>query len=125
MRFLHLIVVAALVSAAVHVYKIKFDSARQAESVAKLRTDLRKEREAIAQLRADWSKLDNPARIQGVVQRHLNLRPIEATQFDNLAALPERPADAAPDVNDPIGAMIDLSAPDVPTGSIDTPASAR
>ena len=121
MRFLHLIVVAALVSAAVYVYKIKFDSALQAERVAKLRTDLRKERDAIAALRAEWAQLNNPSRIQGLVQRHLKLRPIEATQFDSFAALPERPADAAPPVDDPIGAMIDQSAP-ATTGSVNVPA---
>ena len=121
MRFLHLIVVAALVSAAVYVYKIKFDSAQQAERVAKLRTDLRKERDGIAAARAEWAQLNNPSRIQGLVQRHLKLRPIEATQFDSFAALPERPADAAPPVDDPIGAMIDQSAP-VTTGSVNTSA---
>ena len=124
MRFLHLIVVAALVSAAVYVYKIKFDSALQAERVAKLRTDLRKERDAIASLRAEWAQLNNPSRIQGLVQRHLKLRPVEATQFDNFAALPERPADAAPPNDDPIGAMIEQSGP-VTTGSTNARAAAR
>ncbi len=123
MRFLHLIVVAALVSAAVYVYKIKFASALQAERVAKLRTDLRKERDAIASLRAEWAQLNNPTRIQGLVQRHLKLRPLEATQFDNFASLPERPADAAPLNDDPIGAMIEQSGP--VTGSTNTRAAAR
>ena len=36
MRLLHLIVVASLVAAAIHVYKIKFESTVQAERVAKL-----------------------------------------------------------------------------------------
>ena len=125
MRFLHLIVVAALVTAAVYVYKIKFDSALQAERVAKLRTDLRKERDKIAALRAEWAHLDNPTRIQGLVQRHLTLRPVEATQFDNLAALPERPANAQPDDNDPIGSIIEQTVPESVTGSIDAPAPAR
>jgi hypothetical protein len=124
MRFLHLIVVAALVTAAVYVYKIKFDSALQAERVARLRTDLRKERDAIASLRAEWAQLNNPTRIQGLVQRHLKLRPVEATQFDSFAALPERPADAPPPTDDPIGAMIDQSVP-ATTGSVNTPAPAR
>jgi cell division protein FtsL len=124
MRLLHLVVVAALVCAAAYVYKIKFDSTLQAERVAKLRTEIRRERDAIASLRAEWSQLDNPIRVQGLAQRHLTLKPVEATQFDSFDRLPDRPADAvAPDVNDPIGAMIDLSAPELPTGS--TPAAAR
>jgi len=123
MRLLHLIVMAALVCAAVYVYTIKFDSTLQAERVAKLRSEIRRERDAIATLRAEWSQLDNPIRIQGLAQRHLALKPIDATQFDALNRLPERPADAAPDLNDPIGAMIDLSEPVLTTGS--TPAAAR
>src|SRR5712672_2796098 len=94
MRLLHLVVVAALVCAAVYVYKIKFDSALQVERVAKLRSEIRRERDAIATLRAEWSQLDNPIRIQGLAQRHLALKPIDATQFDALDRLPERPADA-------------------------------
>ncbi len=35
-----------------------------------LRADLRNEREAIAALRAEWSRLDNPARLQALAQRH-------------------------------------------------------
>jgi cell division protein FtsL len=124
MRLLHLVVVAALVCAAAYVYKIKFDSTLQAERVAKLRTEIRRERDAIASMRAEWSQLDNPIRIQGLAQRHLTLKPVEATQVDSFDRLPDRPADAvAPDLNDPIGAMIDLSAPELPTGS--TPAAAR
>jgi hypothetical protein len=47
---------------------------------------------------------------------------VDATQFDAFDRLPERPADPAPDFNDPIGAMIDLADP-VATGS--TPGAAR
>ncbi len=97
MRFLHLIVVAALVSAAVYVYKIKFDSTLQAERIAKLTTDLRHTRDMIASLRAEWSKLDNPGRIQGLTERHLKLRPVEGTQFDTLSHLPDRPASRGAD----------------------------
>ena len=62
MRFIHLIVVAALVAAAGDVYKIKFESTVQAERLAKLRVEIRRERDAIAALRAEWAQLDNPDR---------------------------------------------------------------
>ena len=123
MRLLNILVICALILAASFVYKIKFDSTLQAERVAKLRSEIRRERDAIATLRAEWSQLDNPIRIQGLAQRHLALRPIEATQFDALDRLPERPADAPPDLDDPIGAMIHLPEPPLTTGS--TPAAAR
>ena len=126
MRLLHLIVIAVLVSAAVHVYKIKFDSTLQAERLAKLKTDVQRVHEATAALRAQWAQLDNPTRIQGLVERHLALKPVEATQFNRLDRLPERPASPVPpDTQDPIGAMISMGAAEVPTGSIKTPPAAR
>jgi hypothetical protein len=117
MRLLNILVIGALILAASFVYKIKFDSTLQAERVAKLRSELRRERNAIATLRAEWAKLDTPARLQGLADRHLALQPIKPTQFDNLDRLPERPPAIVPQPgNDPIGAML---APALePTGSV-------
>jgi cell division protein FtsL len=122
MRLINLIVVIALVLAAAYVYKVKFDSTVQAERVAKLRTEIRREREGVAALRAEWSKLDNPARIQGLAKRHLALKPIDASQFETFDRLPERPAAPVLDLADPIGAMLD---DDHPTGSVAPAAPAR
>ena len=121
LRILHIGVLAALVLAAADVYKIKFDSTLQAERVAKLRAEIRRERDAVAALRAQWAQLDNPDRIQGLSQRHLQLKPIQPTQFDQIDRLPERPANA-PVNADPIGALIENVEPDFPTGSIRAPA---
>ncbi len=115
MRLLNIFVIGALILAASFVYKIKFDSTLQAERVAKLAGQLRRERDGIAALRAEWAKLDTPGRIQGLAERHLALKPILPTQFDNLDRLPERPPAVAP-TSDPIGAML-APAPDV-TGSL-------
>ena len=79
-RLLNICVIVALVLAAADVYKIKFESTRQAQRVAKLRMEIRREHDAIAALRAEWTTLENPARIQGLGRRHLRLRPAEATQ---------------------------------------------
>ena len=117
MRVINILVIGALILAASFVYKIKFDSTLQAERVAKLRDELRRERNAIAILRAEWAKLDTPARIQGLADRHLALQPIKPTQFDNLDRLPERPPAIVPQPgNDPIGAM--LAPPPETTGSV-------
>ena len=121
MRLLNIIVICALILAASLVYKIKFDSTLQAEKVGKLASELRRERNAIATLRAEWAKLDTPDRIQGLADRHLALRSVVPTQFDNLDRLPERPPVVLPpSSSDPIGAMIAPQAPDT-TGSVPAP----
>jgi cell division protein FtsL len=118
MRLLNIFVIGALILAASFVYKIKFDSTLQAERVAKLAGELRRERDAIATLRAEWARLDTPARIQGLASRHLALRPIVPTQFDNLDKLPERPPGVVqPPSADSIGAALAPAAPET-TGSV-------
>jgi len=120
MRLINILVIGLLVLAASYVYKIKFDSTRQASRVSTLAGELREERIAIARLRADWSQLDTPGRIEGLAQRHLQLRAIVPTQFDSLDRLPDKPqfppADAALSV-------MSSPAPDT-TGSI-APKGAR
>jgi hypothetical protein len=105
-RFLHLAVVAALIVAAVYVYKIKFESTMRAAEAARLAAEIKREQDAIAALRAEWAQLENPTRIQGLVERHLSLRMLDPTQIDRLDRLPERPAPPGPQ-SDPIAAMID------------------
>jgi cell division protein FtsL len=106
MRLLNFLVICALIVAAAVVYKIKFDSTLQAERVAKLRGEVRQERDAIASLRAECATLDTPGRIQGLTERHLTLKPIQTTQFDDLDHLPQRPAAASTLNSDPISAML-------------------
>jgi cell division protein FtsL len=127
MRLLNILVIGALVAAAAYVYKIKFDSTRQAERIAQLRMEIRQENDTIANLRAEWSKLDTPARIQELAKRHLTtLKPIDPRQFDTLRNLPERPPDLVPpDSTDPIGSLLETpDVTDIPTSSI-PPAAAR
>jgi hypothetical protein len=125
-RLIHLIVVAALVVAAVHVYKIKFESTLQAERLAKLGVEIRSERDRIGALRAEWAQLDSPTRIQALAQRHLQLRQIDPAQIERLDHLPERPE---PPPATPEPAPSDLIALDrrgsvaaePPTGSVPAP----
>lgn len=126
MRLLHLLVIAALMFAAAHVYSIKLESTARTERVVRLRAEVRAQREAIAALRADWSRLESPSRLQPLAERHLPLKPVDATQYDSLKSLPERPPTyARPEEPDPIGAMIDIADPDLATGSLARPEEAR
>jgi cell division protein FtsL len=117
MRFVHLIVVAALVVAAVNVYTIKYESAVRAEQVAKLAAEIKHERETIAALRAEWALLDNPERIEALARRHLALKMLDPAQIEHLDRLPERPPMRLVPQSDAIAAMIDGLEGDPPTGA--------
>src|SRR5271169_5054392 len=107
MRIIHLFVIGMLVFAAAYVYRIKMESTERTERVLRLHAEIREQRDAIAVLRSEWAKLDAPLRLQGLAERHLVLKPLIATQYDNLKNLPERPPSfVKPDDPDPIGAMI-------------------
>ena len=126
MRLVNFCVFVLLVLAAAYVYEIKFESTLRAERIAKMRNDLRRERDAIAALRAEWAQLENPARIQGLVLRHLQLGPIGPMQFDSLDQLPERPPQIVqPPPDDAIASMIENPDSDGPTGSVPAEAEAR
>ncbi len=116
MRILHLTVVAALIVAAAFVYKIKFESTMRAAEMARLAAEIKRERDAIAALRAEWALLENPARIQGLVERHLALRMLDPAQIDRLDHLPERPVPPGPQP-DAIAAMIDSWEAEVQDGA--------
>src|SRR5271169_2629954 len=108
MRIIHLFVIGMLVFAAAYVYRIKMDSTLRTERVLRLHAEIREQRDAIAALRSEWAKLDAPLRLQGLAERHLALKPLNATQYDQLKNLPERPPNfAKPGGRDPIGSMIE------------------
>jgi hypothetical protein len=91
MRLLHLLVIGMLIFAASYVYRIKMESTARVERVLQLNAEIREQRNAIATLRAEWAKLDAPLRLQGLAERHLPLKPVNANQYDSLKNLPERP----------------------------------
>lgn len=117
MRIVHLFVICALVFAAAYVYRIKMESTARTEKVLRLRAQIRDERDAIATLRAEWSRLEAPLRLQGLVERHLDIKPLEASQYDSLKSLPERPPGFAR-TPDPIGSMLEAADPHSITGSV-------
>ena len=117
MRFVHLVVVAALVAAAVGVYTIKFESTVRAEQVARLAAEIKRERDTIAALRAEWALLDNPARIQALVHRHLALKMLDPAQIEHLDSLPERPPMPAGPPADAIATILDALGEELPPGA--------
>jgi hypothetical protein len=109
MRIIHLLVICGLVFAAAYVYRIKMDSTARTERVLKLHAEIREQRDAIAVLRSEWARLDAPLRLQGLADRHLPLKPVNASQYDDLKNLPERPPSLVkPGDPDPIASMIQI-----------------
>ena len=101
----------------------KWNSTERTERVLRLRAEIREQRDAIAVLHAEWAKLDSPLRLQGLVERHLPLKPLNANQYDSLKNLPDRPPSLVkPGDPDPIGSMLETieATADAPTttGSI-------
>ena len=126
MRIIHLFVIAALVFAAAYVYRIKMESTSRTERVLRLHAEIREQRDAIAVLRAEWARLDAPLRLQGLAERHLPLKPLNATQYDSLKNLPERPPNFVKSGDpDPIGAMIEAVDSAAVTGSVPAPEDQR
>ena len=122
MRIIHLLVIGMLVFAAAYVYCIKMESTVRTERVVQLHADIREQRDAIAALHSEWAKLDAPLRLQGLVERHLPLKPLTASQYDSLKNLPERPPNFTRSGDpDPIGAMIETIDAATVTGSIPAP----
>src|SRR5229473_512466 len=105
MRIIHLLVIGILVFAAAYVYRIKMESTSRTERVLRLHAEIREQRDAIAVLRAEWAKLDAPPRLQGLAERHLALKPLNAAQ-DAIAT-------ARPDIIDRNGEVLatDVKAP--------------
>src|SRR5436305_7478867 len=108
-----------LVFAAAYVYRIKMESTSRTERVLRLHAEVREQRDAIGLLRAEWARLDAPLRLQGLAERHLQLKPLTATQSDSLKNLPERPPSFVKRSDpDPIGATLEAIDSDTVTGSV-------
>lgn len=93
-RYLNLVFVIAVVIGAATVFDMKMAAERSAERVAELKRKIEDEREAIRLLRAEWSLLNQPQRLQGLVERYsdfLQLQPLEPKQIVSLDALPVKP----------------------------------
>jgi hypothetical protein len=80
---------------------------RTAEEVRVAKADLRtteagiaREHQAMAVLGAEWARLTQPARIQALAERHLDLSDKPTLALSSLTALPNRLAPVQP--NDPI-----------------------
>lgn len=102
-RVANIVMVGALLITAAVVYQLKYASTAEAERLATLRGQIRKEREVIGVLKAEWARRTSPVYIQGLVERHLDLKRLDVDSISDLASLPDRPSSG----NDGIGGIIE------------------
>ena len=101
-RGMTLFAVLVLGGAAFGLYQLSYAVQRLDEELALLNQELLQERETIAVLHAEWSWKTRPARLQGMVERHMPaLAPIKSDQIIALDALPRRAEPSAPPPSDP------------------------
>ncbi len=98
-RYFNIGLLVAMIVAAAAVYDRKYDAEIAAERVAELRREIDREKNTIQHLRAEWAMLNQPARLQQLVERYngyLQLQPLEVDQMVNIDAVPVRPVDLSP-----------------------------
>ncbi|WP_208976265.1 cell division protein FtsL [Polycladidibacter stylochi] len=83
-----------VLSLAAYVYNMKMNNEHLVERIALLQQEIKKEKEDIRFYKAQWSALNQPSRLQGIVERYnsyLQLQPLTGDQITTLDALPVRP----------------------------------
>lgn len=92
-RWASLVWVGATVTVAVVTYSMKDSAGRAADHVMQLRADIAREKEQLTVLRAEWGVLDQPARLQTLVERYstyLDLKPLDVRQLASIDDVPDK-----------------------------------
>ncbi|MAA97984.1 MAG: hypothetical protein CMN87_20525 [Stappia sp.] len=114
-RITNVVLAVGVLAAAASVYNMKHDAERSAEHVSALQKRIDDERERIQLLRAEWSVLNDPSRLQGLVERykdHLHLEPLSVDQITRIEDIPIRPVELEPiDSNATLGGYAGNAAP--------------
>ncbi|WP_186399082.1 hypothetical protein [Stappia sp. P2PMeth1] len=98
-RYTNVILAIGVLAAAAVVYEMKHDAERSAEHVAALQRQIQEERSQLQLLRAEWSLLNDPSRLQRLVERyneHLQLQPLSVEQITRIEDVPVRPVQLEP-----------------------------
>lgn len=106
MRALNFILLCTSFIALILVYGQKYRSEEVQSQVIEYQRDIATKEQILKQLDADWAYLNQPARLQAIVERHaetLELEPIKVAQYGTIENLPMRPVE--PDAEG-LGALI-------------------
>ncbi|MBP0615249.1 cell division protein FtsL [Jiella mangrovi] len=99
LKTLNILLILVMLGAAAYTYKIKHDAELLEEAIAKVDRKISLERETISLLQADWTLLDQPGRLQRLIDVYsaeLELKPIQPDQIVQPDELPAPSALPAP-----------------------------
>jgi hypothetical protein len=119
-RTLSILLALAAIGAAGVVFEEKRQASKEARDIAKLKRKIDAEGEKISELKAEWSMLDQPARLQKIVELHpdvLTLDVMKTEQIGTIDDVPWPPPPPAPKE----GAHDAATPPAVPLAAATTP----
>ncbi len=107
------ILIAIMAAVAVFTFQTKFEAEKELEKVERLEAEIRLEENTIDLLEADWSLLNQPSRIQDLVEVYHDQLGLEITEADQIVKPQELPAR----VSDlPVDQTVEGELPDNPAG---------
>jgi cell division protein FtsL len=89
-RVLNFVMLAMTMTICFGLYKITSESRATQKELTQLENQITKEKNAIRVLNAEWSYLAQPARLQELSGRFLNLEAVAATQIGTISKIPFR-----------------------------------
>lgn len=91
LKTLNILLITVMIGAAAYTYQIKHEAELIEEAVSKVNRKIALEKETISLLQADWTLLDQPGRLQRLVEIYageLTLQPIRPDQIVEPDELP-------------------------------------
>jgi cell division protein FtsL len=81
---------AIVVAVGYAMFQVKYEVMQQESQLARIHRQIAENREAVRVLNAEWSFLTQPARLETLAHRYLDLAPIGTAQLGTIAAIPLR-----------------------------------
>lgn len=106
-RIANVVMVGALLVTAAVVYQLKYASTAEAERLAALRVAIRKERDSISVMKAEWARRTSPIYVQGLAERHLDLKRLDVDSISAMDDLPEKSNGGGDGIGGMIEALVD------------------
>ncbi|TDQ66806.1 hypothetical protein ATL17_0810 [Maritalea mobilis] len=95
MRWINLGLLVTSFCALIFVYGQKYHAEDLSVQVSALEDEIARKTQELSTLKADWAYLNQPGRLQPIVERHaavLGLEPIKTEQYQRIEDIPMRPS---------------------------------